>query len=261
MHQHLKNNLAIILIFGSLFLWILSPLARAQSPSPAPTTDPSIKEKVEERLQKVLNEQTDRKRGFAGEIRNIGNTLEIKTKSDTKQLLPSETDLEIVGLKKEKLAISDLEIGSFVIAMGYLTDQGALDTRRIVVTAKPKESSKVVIFGTVSDLTNDGENILTIASLKGDEETIYEVETNTKTTISSGSDKDSEEMKFSDLAVDDRVVIIGTANSKNALLITATTIHIVPAAVPTNVETAEDKTASPAPSTKPITTPLPTATE
>lgn len=252
MHQHLKNNLAIICFFGSLFLWILSPMARAQSLTPAPTTDPSIKEKVEERLQKVLNEQTDRKRGFAGEIRNIGNTLEIKTKSDTKQLLPSETDLDIVGLKKEKLAISDLEIGSFVIAMGYLTDQGALDTRRIVVTAKPKESTRLVVFGTISDLTNDGENILTVTSPKGDEETIYEVETNTNTEISTGAAGENEELKFADLKVDSRVVIIGTANAKNALLITATTIHLVPAAPVTSNETVEN---TPTPSAKLTVTP------
>lgn len=256
-HHRNIHRIGFLLALSCLLFAVSRVSAQTATPDASPTTDPAIKEKVEERIQKVLNEKTENKRAFAGEIRVINSTIEIKTKTETKHLLLSETDLTIVGVKKEALEVQDLEIGDFVIAMGFLAENGTLDTRRIVIASKPKEDTRRVLFGKITDLTNDGENILTVKAFSGDKEQVFEIETTAKTGFFRKEKLDSEEIDFSDLAADSRVVIIGTPNAKNDKLISAQKIYLLPETPadsenekPNDQEKETESKISPAPSPK-----------
>jgi len=109
--------------------------------------------------------------------------------------------------------------------MGYLGDNGILETRRVVVVEKPKLPVREVAFGEVTDISTE-EKILTI---KNDKKGItYTIEVTGTTKITKKTDTKVEKAKFSDIEKGDRLVAIGTPTENEEKIITAKLIHIIP---------------------------------
>jgi hypothetical protein len=198
-------------------------MAVSPTPEPTATGSPDIKEKIEERIQKVLTTNLQQKRAFAGEITDINTVIELKTREGDKQTMIDNASF--FGSNGGKIKLEDLEIGNYIIAMGYLNENGVLDGRRIVVSSKPKDFSRQVIFGKVTDLSSDGERVLTVKNPKN--ENVYEIAVNNQTVITQILQDQSENVDFDQIKKDNYIIVI--ENSKTlGQGINASSIQIIP---------------------------------
>lgn len=170
-----NNKLIKFFIFWMtwcLVLGVSGSAVLAQSPTPAPeeSVAPEIKDTIKERLEKTIGDNVDKiqgliteeqnslkKRAFFGEVESITkDTLTINTDEDVKQAsfnddttlvkLPGRTDIEI----------EDLAVGDFIIAMGFLNENGVLETRRIVVSPQPKPAPvRKLFWGEIEEIDNE----------------------------------------------------------------------------------------------------------
>lgn len=221
----MKTKIISLLII-SLFVFSSAPEILAQSPTPDEKVKEireAVKEKVREEIQQT---QKGQKKAFVGEITEISNsTLVLKTLSNEQQ---AEIDSEatILNIKKNKIEFEDLEIGNYVIAMGYLGENEVLQAKRVVVTKEPETPTRQVVVGRVTDISDD-EKIITVKNEK--KGVVYMVEATSKTTITQKLEEDEvEEVKFGQIEEGDWLITIGTPTEDEEKIITAKLIHLVP---------------------------------
>ena len=181
----------------------------------------AVKEKVQERLDEV---QKGQKRAFVGEVSDLTNhTLILTVRQEEKQVRVSD-EATIINLKRQEIDFEDIEIGSHVIAMGYLEENGILDGRRIVVTEKPTPPVQRVAFGEMTDKSTE-ENVLTVKHPK--KETVWSVEVTSKTRVTKKEDEEMETIKFDEIEIGDHLVAIGSPDTEENFIV-AKLIHVVP---------------------------------
>ncbi len=221
----MKKLVILFLVLCSLSL--TSFVVKAQTideSSPSPDED-LIKQKVEERIEKVLVAADEKKkRALIGTLKSISNsTLTIKTEIGNLQAKVA-TDAAILNLEREEIEVEDLEIGSKLISIGYLDSQGVLEAKRVIVTKAFQISDAEVAFGIVTDISKE-EKILTIKHPKT--ETIYMVEVDSETEITKKVEGEIETIEFSDIEKDDRLVAIGELGENGEKIIQAGLIRIM----------------------------------
>jgi hypothetical protein len=234
---------------------LLAPVALAQTPSPEPTPteeeiSPEIKEKVQERIE-AIKESSLRKAAYYGTLADVSNstlTLEAK-KGERRVKTDEETDL--IGKKGQAIEVEDLEIGDFLIALGYLDENELLSAKRITVYAEPPEPAepRYAAFGKVIDISSE-ENVISLTNPV--QEITYEIEITTKTTITKKVEDKMQEIKFGEIEVGDFVAAIGTREKENGT-ITATVVHLLPG----ETEAAEEEEEEATPTPKATATPTP----
>ena len=119
-----------------------------------------IKDTIKQRLEKTIGDNVDKiqglideeksnlkKRAFAGQIESMTeNTLTINTDDDVKQASFSEETNLIKLPGRSSVDIENLEVGDFIIAMGFLNESEVLETRRIVISPQPKPAPERKLF-------------------------------------------------------------------------------------------------------------------
>lgn len=237
-------------MIGTAFLvcalfFAVNTFAQEASPEPSPSPDERIKQQVQERMEKVLSTAEEgRKRALVGTLKSIANsTLTIETRDENFQAKVAD-DAIIINEDREEIELNDLIIGSNVIAIGYFDNQNVLDARRVVVTEKFQIPETDSVFGLVTDISQE-EKILTIKHPKN--QAVYMIDVGTETEITKSVEGELEEIKFSDIEENDRLVVIGELGENEEKIITAKLIHVfspLTAAVPE----AEEEQESPSPS-------------
>lgn len=220
----MKTKIVNLLIFLSLFSFV--PAVLAQSPTPDEAVK-EIREAVKEKVRKNFEEtQKGQKKAFVGKITEVSNsTLTLETQTG-KQQTKVEEETTIIGKNKNEIDFDDLEIDNYLIAMGYLSENGILQAKRVIVTEKAKTPNQQVAVGRVTDISAD-EKIITVKNEK--KEIIYTVEATSKTIITQKSeDGKVEKVSFNKIKDDDWLVAIGTPSENEEKIITAKLIHFVP---------------------------------
>lgn len=222
---------ALLVLFLFTVSCLLSAKIVAQSPTPEPT--PTVKEEVQEIREAVKEKVREKieatragqKRAFVGKLTEIfNNTLVLDTRLGERRAQVA-TGAAIISFEK-KIKFEGLEIGSFVISMGYLREDEILDTRRVVVTEKPEIApERLVAFGKVTDINENTKTILVEHPKKG---TNWTVEITTKTRITKKVEGKVKEVDFKDIAQGDRLVAVGTTVEGEENKITAKIIHVIP---------------------------------
>jgi len=138
--------------------------------------------------------------------------------------------------------------------MGYLDNQNVLDAKRVVVTEEFQTPETESVFGLVTDISGE-EKVLTIKHPKS--ELVYMVDINSNTEITKRVEGEIEEIEFSDIEENDRLVVIGEAEENEEKIITANLIHVVTSASPETLEpeTLEEEEELPSPSPEVSPTP------
>lgn len=242
----LTNTLLVVFLLVA-GCWSLVTATIAQSPEPSPSPDDErIKQKVEERIEKVLSTaEQGQKRALVGILKSIANsTLTIETQGGNFQAKVA-IDAIILNEDREEIELDDLAIGNNLIAMGYFDNQNVLDAKRVVITEEFQIPETESVFGLVTDISQE-EKVLTIKHPKS--ATVYMVDVGTKTKITKRVEGEVKEIKFSDIEENDRLVVIGKPEENEEKIITANLIHVVTGASP---ETFEEEEEQPSPS--PIT--------
>lgn len=196
----------VILLSFSIFTLSLSnglnsPFSISAQESTSSAED--ITKKVKERLEKVAKEGEvlgeTVKKAYVGTLESLTqNTLTIKTAETTKTAAVADK-AKIIGLKREALKIDDLEIGSFLIVMGYATDKNVLDARRVVVSDKPQAPPYTVSLTKYTGQLELAKNAI----------------------ITQTFEDNQTEIESTDLKVDDTLVVITNAKSQ------AVAVHLV----------------------------------
>lgn len=234
----------------------------AQNPSPTPKDEgiqdeveekikeirDQVKEKVREKIQEV---QQGAKRAYAGKITQISESVITISGNSGERSIETSTDTKIIGKNNKAIELKDLQVGQFIIAMGYVKDQNILDARRIVVVNQPKPPTIEVAVGKVTDISAE-EKLLTVRSEK--KGLVYTIEVTNKTKITKKLDTKVTTAKFSDIKKDDRVVCIGTPTQNEEKIIEAKLIHVIPGLALGQIKPST--TPTPVPPTSP--TPRPT---
>ena len=135
-----KKNLITVILFSIL---ASTGVAFAQE-----ATDPA--EKIRQEVTRIVQDQEEpeQKKAFSGEITDIFNKTIVLETRDGKKTVKVEQKGLIISNNKE-IDFEDLEIGSWVIAMGYLTETELLSAKRIVVSTKPDKQEKEALMGTI----------------------------------------------------------------------------------------------------------------
>lgn len=249
----------ITLIVTLLYCYIATlMIAVAQTSTPTSTaTAQDIQDKVQARIEEINN--TAKKRAFWGTLTEInGTTLSINGPRGDKRIKTDGTTVFVDSAKKT-IKITDLEIGNFLISLGYWKENGTLDGKRVIVLkAAPKPAIKrMAINGKVNEIVK-GENVLSLTSGKENQNT-YEVAFTNKTVITKKVDGVIKKVLFSAIAVGDRIVIVATKETDNNGY-TAKIAHVIP-----GLALGQEKTVTPTPSAKltptPTKKPSPTPTE
>lgn len=228
--------------------------------SPTPSAAPSVLENIKEKVQERIEEINDKakKRAFWGTLQEIsGTTLIINGPRGDKRIKTDETT-KFVDQSKKEIKITDLEIGNFLICLGYWKENGTLDGKRIIVLkSAPKTTSKrMAIHGKVNEIVKE-ESILSLTSGKDNQNTL-EVKFTSKTVITKKVDGKIKKILFEAISIGDRITCVATKESDSNGF-TAKICHVIP-----GLALGQEKT-TPTPSGKLTPTPTkkltPTPTE
>ncbi|MBI3290532.1 hypothetical protein HYZ78_04000 [Candidatus Microgenomates bacterium] len=268
-----------ILISALLVTFYLLPVtanAQATSPTPkasstatasaSPENGKSIRDTLRERVEEKLTQLINKPRAFVGKITQISNSsLTIETKSGIKQVKITDEQsssslktaiIQINSGKSKTIKESDLEVGNFVVAMGYTESKDTLEARRILTMTEDPRRARQPIYGIVQS-TKDGTFIVKHPKKDGStsspQDETWTVKTSAKTEVTKKADGKIEKSKVADIAVDDRIIAVGSNVKNGANTISAELIHVIPGA-------AHGLLKSPTASPKATKSPTPTAT-
>jgi hypothetical protein len=209
------------------YLLLNTSVAFAQTPTdtPTPTASQEIKEKVQERIDQI--KENAKKKAFWGTLKSINDTTLVLDGPKGEKRIKTDDTTIFVDSAKKTIKISDLEIGNFIIAMGFWTENGTLQGKRISVlkTAPKPVPVRIAFMGKVTDIVSD-ESILSITQTKKDGLT-YEVSVTSKTVLTKKVDGSVKKVLFSALSTGDMVVVIGLKEKENNA-VTAKIIHVIP---------------------------------
>ncbi len=221
----MKKTLITIIVF-SFLISHFSLLALAQeSTDSADVSEEEIKENISDRLKKVAGSKdentTQIKQGWAGSIEDItqNNSLSVKTNGETK-MAQVDPDAKIINDDKKTIKFENLEIGQYILAMGYLQDNQVLDTKRIVSINQPKPLKYQNYLATIKEI-NDGKITIQI------ENSTFTLEYDDDTQFSQAVDSEQAEIELSDLQENDQVILIATPDPKDDTTLLATNIHLL----------------------------------
>jgi len=192
--------------------------------------NPEEIEKLREEIQKQVQEKLDsiidqeEKKGWAGEITKKGETgFEINFKDETKTITLG-SEITIIGDGRDEITFQQLNIGDYVLIMGYLQIDGVLEARRIIVTEETKTISTKAIFGTINDKSAES-NVLLVSDKDGKE---YELIVKNTTTLRQKLGDEKEKIKYDDIEAGQKLVAIISPSESNGSTFNAVEIITLP---------------------------------
>ena len=127
-------------------------------PSPAgsesDTTGSAIRQKVAQKVSEAMNKP----KAYIGTVTDIADsTIQIKAQnSEIQQISTSNDGITVVSSKgtvTKNVKLTDIAIGDFVVAMGYVNSNSVLLAQRILVVDPIDEPKVESVFGKVSDVS------------------------------------------------------------------------------------------------------------
>lgn len=170
-----KNIITFFIVFALMSVTAQSTFALTATKSASPTATSSgalneeiIKQNTIDRIQKILDEKSEKasqalkKRAFVGKVLRVTTeSLSIETLRGEQNVKVSAKSTVLLFPKMQSLQLSDIEIGGFAIVMGYINSDDVLEAKRILVVQTPLfPVKKKVMIGRVIDLST------TVLSLK-----------------------------------------------------------------------------------------------
>lgn len=220
------------------------------TPTPIESVSNDIKEKVKERIDSI--KETGKKKAFWGTLKNRSNAvLVIDAPTGEKRIKTDETTT-FVGAGKKLVKIDDLEIGNFIIALGYGQENGTLTAKRITaLTNPPKPAPKRnAVYGNVSSI-NKTKKSLEINSINSEAARPKTILISTSTIIIKNSGGKISKGAFETINKGDLILSICTPKEGDDTTCTGKIIYITPS--------ENQNKSTPTPTKKLSSTPTPKA--
>ena len=170
-------------------------------------------ENMEDKIKEKLDSVQKITEFYKGTITDItDNNMQMKTSNDEIKQISYEantTTFAKVGKTMTKITASDIAIGDYILALGQKSDNGVLETFRIIVTQPSIPEEIKVFYGTVSQKSKTDMEI----SEQGALNVLVEIDNNSKTY--KGELFDPIRARFADIKEGDTV--IGTYSTQKEL--------------------------------------------
>ena len=194
----------VLVVFSSAFQ--TKTLSSTPS-SEIATSDASIRQKVQQKVEAALNKP----KAYIGVVTDIAeSTIQIKTtKGEIKQISINSEDISVIkssGTTSKSVKISDIAIGDFIAAMGYVNTSSVLMAQRILITSPITDPKITVNFGEVKENNKS----ITITSKIDSQE--VEITPNKKTIINNFVGGEEEKIKQTDIKESSLVVFVDTGS-------------------------------------------------
>ena len=214
------NLESIITVIFLLTILVVLPTKQSFAQTPIQETEASptessaeaqkIRQASETEIKEEIQSAQGEKKAFFGEINDLYNHTLILETSQGKKTAQLDEATVIVDQKKNKVPYEDLEIGSFLIAMGYEVTADKLQTKRIVITPKPEEVNRVALLGTLEKTKG------TKLSFKTSRENIsWQVLITNKTKFLQKTAEETREIKLGDIAENSLAIVAGISKIDN----------------------------------------------
>ncbi len=117
----------------------------------------AIRDKVAQKVAEALSKP----KAFIGTVTDIADsTIQIKsTESQIEQISLSEEEIDVVnatGKTNKTVKLTDIAIGDFIVAMGYVNTNSVLSAQRILITSPVEEPSLNAYMAEVTATTAKG---------------------------------------------------------------------------------------------------------
>lgn len=116
------------------------------------SSNSGIRAKVEEKVKEALN----RPKAYLGTVTDISDsTIQIKSsESQIRQISVKDNSISVVktGTVNKAVKLTDIGIGDFIVAMGYINSNTVLNAQRILITDPVTEPKVNATFGKLIDI-------------------------------------------------------------------------------------------------------------
>jgi hypothetical protein len=202
-----KSATNVLVIYSSSFQ---SRTLSTDSPNNESSETSDIRKKVAQDVANTLS----RPKAYIGTVTDItDSTIEIKTaSSEIKQISANSESTNVLnstGSTSKTVKTTDIAIGDFIVAMGYVDGNSVLSAQRILITNPVTESKVTVNKAKVVSITKKSLFINTIPDNTEDT-----VQPNTKTSVEEIKDGKSVSSKFNNIDADDTIIYVKNSDDK-----------------------------------------------
>ncbi len=198
--QGLKSIEKVLVIYSSAF-------QEKSFATPAPQTasgESGVRDKVAQKVAEALNKP----KAFVGVVTDIADsTIQIKSlESEIKQISTADEAITVVnskGTTSKIVKLTDIAIGDFIVAMGYVNSNSVLLAQRILITDPISEPKINASLGKVTETTK---KVMTIASLKDSQNS--EISPDSKTAFERLLSGKAERAKLTDVTQGDLIIYV-----------------------------------------------------
>jgi hypothetical protein len=199
----------VLVVYSSAF-----QLQTANTTPSAATGEAAINENVAQKVAAAIN----RPKAYLGVVTDITNTtIQIKdTESQIQQISVGDGALTVVdtkGTNNKQIKLTDIAIGDFIVAMGYINTNQVLSAQRILVTDPLADTQLSVSLSKITAVTKKS---LTVTDLKSGQSATLTPDKNT--TIASFANAKTTNVKITAVSTNDLVIYVTDTTGTPPLL-------------------------------------------
>jgi hypothetical protein len=199
----------VLVVYSSSFQTRTLPIS---SPKGDASGTSEIRQKVAQDVANILSQP----KAYIGTVTDItDSTVQIKTTTSEINQVSISADATTVinstGTTSKTVKTTDIAIGDFIVAMGYIDENSVLSAQRILITDPITEPKITISEAKVASATK---KVLTVNTISDNTE--VSVQPNTKTDIEAVKDGKSVSAKFSSISVGDVIIYVVTMDDKGA---------------------------------------------
>ncbi|MBF8261539.1 MAG: hypothetical protein HW376_1068, partial [candidate division NC10 bacterium] len=186
-----------------------------ETPIPSEATGESaIRDRVNQKVSEALNKP----KAYLGVVTDItDSTIQIKTlESEIKQVSVAAEEITVVnskGAANKAVKLTDIAIGDFIVAMGYINSNSVLVAQRILITDPVTEPKISAALGNVTDVTK---KTLSVSGIKSSESST--ISPDSKTTFESFQGGKVAKAKLADISQDDLIIYVNVSGESASVV-------------------------------------------
>lgn len=151
--QGKQSSTKVLIVYSSVF----EPKTFETSSSQTASGENDIRDKVAQKVAEALNKP----KAFLGTVTDIADsTIQIKSiDSQIEQISIRGDNIDVVnttGKANKAVKLSDIAIGDFIVAMGYVDTNSVLSAQRILISDAVSEPTIKTFIAKVTDTTTKG---------------------------------------------------------------------------------------------------------